>query len=190
VEDLPPSIAEVAFAGRSNVGKSSLINALANQRQLAVVSKTPGRTRLLNLFEVEPSSKRGDEAEGTPRTLVDLPGYGYANVPQRVRDGWARMIEEYLLNRKSLRMVVLLVDGAVGPTALDVQMVEWAAHHDLPLHAVATKQDKVGPSRLERRKLELAAGLDRSPDDVTWVSASKRLNLDRLRSQVRSWVGA
>src|SRR6187402_67439 len=103
--DLPDSPAEVAFIGRSNVGKSSLINALANQRQLAKVSKTPGRTQLLNLFELRDG-----------RTLVDLPGYGFANAPKAARANWGRMTERYLLERDGLERILVLVDGEIGPT--------------------------------------------------------------------------
>jgi GTP-binding protein len=183
LEDLPPSAAEVAFAGRSNVGKSSLINALANRRQLAAVSKTPGRTRLLNLFELE-----GASTESLRGTLVDLPGYGYANVPERVRQRWASMIEGYLLGRSALRKVVVLVDGEIGPTELDLQMLDWAAHHDLPLQVVATKQDKVPPSKRARRCDDLAERCGLVPDEVLWVSATKGHQIDRLRSLVRRWL--
>ncbi len=188
VDDLPSTRAEVAFAGRSNVGKSSLINALANHRRLAAVSKTPGRTRLLNLFEVEPPS-RGGSAPGSGRcTLVDLPGYGYANVPERVRERWAAMIEGYLLGREELCQIVVLVDGAVGPTSLDLQMLEWAAEHDLPIQLVATKQDKVAPSRRIRRCAELARACGLDPDDVVWVSAANGEHVDQLRGLIRRWL--
>src|SRR5688572_9930815 len=114
VERLPESRAEVAFVGRSNVGKSSLINALGNNKQLAMTSKTPGRTRLLNCFALD---------EG--RTLVDCPGYGYASAPAKMREGWQRMAERYLLEREPLTMILVLVDGEIGPTKLDVQMLDW-----------------------------------------------------------------
>ena len=103
--DLPDSPCEVALVGRSNVGKSSLINALANRRQLARVSNTPGRTQLLNLFTLP-----------TGGTLMDLPGYGYAAVPGREKAGWQAMIEGYLLERECLDLVLVLVDGEIGPT--------------------------------------------------------------------------
>ena len=134
---LPESDAEVTFAGRSNVGKSSLINALANRKGLAHVSKTPGRTQLLNCFAVD-----GDEA----RTVVDLPGYGYAAVPGRVRATWQPMIEDYLTERETLAMILVLVDGEIGPTKLDVQMLDWVRANDLPFTVVATKHDKVKSS--------------------------------------------
>ena len=105
---------EVAIVGRSNVGKRSIIDALANQRQLARVSNTPGRTQLLNMF-VLPNGG----------SVVDLPGYGYARVPARAKATWQRMIEDYLLHRESLELVFVLVDGEIGPTKLDVQMLDW-----------------------------------------------------------------
>ncbi|MEY3679888.1 MAG: ribosome biogenesis GTP-binding protein YihA/YsxC [Ilumatobacteraceae bacterium] len=175
VRDLPDSPAEVAFVGRSNVGKSSLINALANQRQLARVSNTPGRTQLINVFSV---SKGG--------TLVDLPGYGYAAVPGRVKQGWQKMIEGYLLERESLVMVFVLVDGEIGPTKLDVQMLGWLRENDVPHTVVATKGDKVKSSKRQTRKRELAEGCDLEPGDVVWVSTHNGANIDVLRSLVLS----
>ena len=174
---LPETDAEVAFVGRSNVGKSSLINALANQRQLARVSNTPGRTQLINIFEL--ADHRDHRA-----TVVDLPGYGYAKVPERVRRDWAPMIEGYLLERDELEMVFVLVDGAIGPTALDVQMLEWLRENDIPHTVVATKMDKVKSSKKRTRKRDLAAGCDLEIGDIVWVSAAKDVNVDQLRSLV------
>ncbi|MGI8937997.1 MAG: ribosome biogenesis GTP-binding protein YihA/YsxC [Iamia sp.] len=176
---LPPTRAEVAVVGRSNVGKSSLLNALANRTRLAHVSKTPGRTRLLNCFALE-------EAGLADATLVDCPGYGFAKAPQKMRAGWQQMIEGYLLEREELVTILVLVDGAVGPTPLDVQMVEWLEHHERPYSIVATKHDKVKAAVRDRRKKELAAGLDMAPGDVLWASAAKGVNIDKVRSLVRS----
>jgi GTP-binding protein len=176
---LPESPAEVAFVGRSNVGKSSLINALANQKQLARVSNTPGRTQLINIFR---------HADGG--TLVDLPGYGYAKVPGRVRQDWPAMIEGYLLEREPLEMVFVLVDGEIGPTALDVQMLDWLRENGVPHTVVATKTDKVKSAQRQRRKRELAEGCRLEPGDVVAVSATKGSGLDQLRSLVLSHIGA
>ena len=178
VDRLPPSESEVAFVGRSNVGKSSLINALANHRQLAHVSKTPGRTRLLNLFEVRGAG-----------TLMDLPGYGYAQAPPDMRARWQRMIEDYLLDRENLVMVAVLVDGEVGPTQLDIQMLEWLRANLLPHTVIATKHDKVKPSLRGKRRRELAERCDLDPDDPIWVSASKGTGIDRLRGLILTWLG-
>jgi GTP-binding protein len=181
LRDLPDSASDVAVVGRSNVGKSSLINALANRKQLAAVSGTPGRTRLLNAFRL---------AEGPePRPmLVDLPGYGYAKVPKAVRDTWGPMIEDYLTGREQLAMVVVLLDGEVGPTTSDLELLDWLRHEALPHSVVATKHDKVKSSRRDRRRRELAADCDLGPRDVLWVSATKGVNIDLLRERVRTWL--
>lgn len=178
-EQLPDSDAEVAFVGRSNVGKSSLINALANHRQLARVSNTPGRTQLINIFRLD------DRRPGVA-TVVDLPGYGYAKVPGKIRKEWGPMIEGYLLEREPLEMVFVLVDGEIGPTALDVQMLEWVRENEVPHTVVATKSDKVKSSKKRTRKRDLAAGCDLETGDVVWVSAAKNLNVDELRALVLS----
>ncbi len=172
---LPNSPAEVAVVGRSNVGKSSLINALANHKQLARVSKTPGRTQLINLFSMPNGS-----------TLVDLPGYGYAAVPGRVKQGWQKMIEGYLLDREELVNVFVLVDGEIGPTKLDVQMLTWLRASEIPHTVVATKHDKVKSAKRATRKKELAAGCMLEPGDIVWVSASKGVGIEQLRSLVYS----
>ena len=176
-ETLPATPAELAFIGRSNVGKSSLINALANQKQLAKVSKTPGRTQLLNLFELRDG-----------RTLVDLPGYGFANAPKAARANWGRMTERYLLEREGLERILVLVDGEIGPTRLDVNMLEWLRDCDLPFAVIATKHDKVKSSVRQKRKRELAAGCGLEERDITWVSASKGVNLDQLRDRIHRWL--
>jgi GTP-binding protein len=176
--DLPPSRAEVAFMGRSNVGKSSLLNALANRKALAHVSKTPGRTQLLNLF-----------ALGDDTSAVDCPGYGFAKVPAHVRAGWQPMVEGYLLGRQSLVRTLVLVDGEIGPTKLDVQMLDWLRAHDLTFTVVASKHDKVKASKRETRKAELAERCGVARADVVWVSATKGTGIDRLRALILSWLG-
>ena len=177
VGSLPRSDVEVAIVGRSNVGKSSLLNALAARRELARTSKTPGRTQLLNCFAL---------ADGG--TLVDLPGFGYAKASKTDRAAWRRRMETYLLERGPLVMTMLLVDGEVGPTKLDVEMLAWLREHDVPFTVVATKHDKVRSSRRQRRRRELAAGCDLDPKQVVWVSAETGVNIDRLRAMVRAWL--
>jgi GTP-binding protein len=173
LRDLPETDAEVAFVGRSNVGKSTLINAITNRKNLAKVSKTPGRTQLINLFSM---------ANGG--AVVDLPGYGYAAVPARVRQGWEKMIVTYLLERESLVEVLVLVDGEVGPTKLDVQMFEHLQDNDIPYQVVATKHDKVKSSKRDTRKKDLAAGCGVTQKDVIWVSATSGVGIDSLRSHI------
>jgi GTP-binding protein len=177
VARLPDSRAEVAVVGRSNVGKSSLLNAIGRRKDLAHVSKTPGRTRLLNCYEVD-----GDA------TIVDCPGYGYAAVSKGSRAAWQRMIERYLLERDQLEMIIVLVDGEVGPTDLDIGLLEWLGDHALPHAVIATKHDKVKAARREKRKRELAAACGLAPSDVVWTSAAKGVGIDRLRTLVRLWL--
>jgi len=173
VDQLPPSRAEVAVAGRSNVGKSTVVNALAGASKLARTSKTPGRTQLLNCFST-PSGA----------TLVDLPGFGYAKVSATERAAWRRRMERYLVTREPLVCTLLLVDGEVGPTALDREMLAWLRSHDLDFRVVATKHDKVRSSRRDRRRRELAEGCALDPREVLWVSAERGTGVDRLRALV------
>lgn len=166
---------EVAFAGRSNVGKSSLLNALAGRKGLARVSRTPGRTRLLNVFDLQ---LRGpDDAECSLR-CVDLPGYGFAAASAKVRRGFAPMIEGYLAERESLRALILLVDSRRATVSeLDLGLLELATEHGRPTLLVATKADKLGASKrgLVRRRLAAAVGAKSS--DVLLTSASTGLGL-------------
>jgi GTP-binding protein len=177
VAQLPDTRAEIAFIGRSNVGKSSLLNVVARRKSLALVSKTPGRTQLLNCF-----------AAGGDATVVDCPGYGYAVASKKTRASWQPMIERYLLEREALTMILLLVDGEIGPTKLDIQMLDWLRANTLPHTVVATKLDKVRPAKRDKRKRELAARCMLEPSDVVWVSATKHTGVDRLRELVRVWL--
>ena len=174
--NLPDSPAEVAVVGRSNVGKSSLVNALGGRNDLARTSKTPGRTRLLNCFAA---------AGGT---LVDCPGYGYAEASKSMRASWQKMIEHYLLEREPLSMVVVLVDGEIGPTRLDLELLEWVRANQIPHTIVATKHDKVKSSQRAKRKKELAAGCRLDPEDIVWVSAAKGTGIERLRGLMTLWL--
>jgi GTP-binding protein len=168
--DLP----EVAFAGRSNVGKSSLINALVGQRGLARTSRTPGRTQLLNVFDVDLLG------EGGARTLrcVDLPGYGWVSEGGRgQRERFAPMIEGYIGGRATLRAVVLLVDVRRGVGDLDLELLQYCTDREVPCLLVATKADKLGASErgLVRRRIAESVGVRTA--DVLLTSASERIGI-------------
>ena len=173
VSQLGTCHAEVAFVGRSNVGKSSLLNALCLQKGLAKTSKTPGRTRLINVF-----------VTGVDRWIIDLPGYGFATGPAKEREGWQAMIEGYLSGRRTLRMVYVLVDAEVGPTKLDLQMLDWLRSVDLPYRIVATKADQVKPSRQLAQRRDVAAILGLQPGDIAWVSSDKGTGIPDLRMEI------
>jgi GTP-binding protein len=143
---------EIAFAGRSNVGKSSLLRALLGQRRLVRVSRTPGRTRELNFFEVT--------LEGTECAFVDLPGYGYAQVPRALRDAWGQLLQRYLVDRRQLAGVVLLIDVRRTPGAEERELLETLAGLGRPVHVVATKVDQLPKTRLETALRQLQRDLD------------------------------
>jgi len=133
VEQIPSKgLPEIAFAGRSNVGKSSLINCMLNRKKLALTSSSPGKTRYINFFEINETFY-----------FVDLPGYGYAKVSQAERNSWKRLIESYLTNSVNLRCVIQIIDSRIGPTDLDLTMIEWLTYIERPLLIVATKIDKL-----------------------------------------------
>jgi GTP-binding protein len=170
---LDAALAEVAFVGRSNSGKSSMLNAICRQKNLARVSQTPGRTRTINVY-----------AAANLRWLVDLPGYGYASGPASSREGWMAMIEKYLTGRPSLRCVFLLVDAKVGPTALDLQMGHWLATHNLPFRVIANKIDQVKSSKHIAQKQFIGRSLNKPISEVAWVSATEGTGIPPLRADV------
>jgi len=154
----PEGAPEIAFAGRSNVGKSSLINRLAGVSRLARTSQTPGRTRLLNWFRVEPP-------KGKTILFVDLPGYGYAKVSRGERDAWRPMVEAYLEGRRALRAVVVLIDARRGADAEEQQLIDWLEEVGVEVIAVLTKVDKLAKSKRKPAGLaaQKALGLRRPP---------------------------
>ncbi len=179
-EQLPDGVVELAVIGRSNVGKSSLINALANRKKLARTSKTPGATKLINIYELQP--------EGSGRWLVDLPGYGFAKASANEQTRWKNMIDAYLTQRETLQGALVLIDGAVGPTDLDLQTVEWLETIDLPYNFVATKSDKVRPSKSAKRRNDLTKKLGVKKSEVRWVSAEKGTGISELRGEIREFL--
>jgi GTP-binding protein len=169
---------EVAFAGRSNAGKSSALNTLTNQKALARTSKTPGRTQLINLFEV---------AEG--KRVVDLPGYGYAEVPEEVKLKWQRALGEYLQKRNSLKGLVVLMDIRHPLKDLDQQMINWAVASNIPVMLLLTKADKLASgARKAQLKMVREAVVDFGGDiQVEAFSSLKKIGVDVLRHKLDGW---
>lgn len=175
--DGPP---ELAFCGRSNVGKSSALNALVQRKALARVSRTPGRTRLINFFDLKVAEKtrsggRGHEYEVR---FADLPGYGYASGPKDEVKTWQTMIERYLTKRESLSALVILVDGDLGPQPSDVEMVRWAESLGPRVLCVATKLDKLSRSRRASQCDRIAGTL--AVPKVIGFSAKEKFGIDEL----------
>jgi GTP-binding protein len=166
-------VAEVAFVGRSNVGKSSILNAVCGRKNLARTSQTPGKTRTINVFE----AARG-------RWIIDLPGYGFAVGPASERNTWPAMIEGYLLNRPSLRVVFMLIDAKVGPTRLDRQMALWLQSNAIAYRVVANKVDKIPSLLQDARRNEVAGELGLRAEDIRWVSAAKSIGMRELEREV------
>jgi len=177
VRDLPPDYgAEVAFAGRSNAGKSSALNAISGVEGLARASKTPGRTQLINFFEVGPIAR-----------LVDLPGYGFAKVPIEVRKTWQAMLEGYLAERLSLRGLVLVMDIRHPLKDLDLQLLDWSRGRALPVHALLTKADKLSKAQAQRTGKEVAEALG-TEARVTVFSSTAGTGRDQARKAVLDWL--
>lgn len=179
LDQLPPDQGlEVAFAGRSNAGKSSAINTLANRNRLAFVSKTPGRTQLVNFFEVAPE-----------RYLVDLPGYGYAQVPERERLHWRELVGGYLQSRQALRGLVVIMDIRHPLTPLDESLLAWFLPSGRPVHILLTKADKLsrqqGLAQLASVRRTLAA---EKVVTVQLFSSLKRTGVDEGRSTIAGWL--
>jgi GTP-binding protein len=167
------SDAEVCFVGRSNAGKSTLINALCQRREMAFVSQVPGKTRTINVYEVK-----------FYRWIVDLPGYGYAVGSKSERAQLGPIIEGYLGSRKNLCMVFVILDAVAGPTKLDMMMINWLRHYEHPFSIIVNKIDKVGPSRLDVRKTEIAGQLAMDAADIFWVSSKKKIGIEALQKVV------
>jgi len=170
---------EVAFSGRSNAGKSSAINTLCDNKGLARTSKTPGRTRLVNFFELDEN-----------RRIVDLPGYGFAKVPLAMKKEWERLMTQYLSDQQALKGLVVIMDIRHPLNDYDWQMLEWCNHYQLPAHILLTKADKIkrGPqqnSKLQTQKKLKEADIDAS---VQVFSALKKTGLDELVIKLNSWL--
>ncbi|MBT6037719.1 MAG: YihA family ribosome biogenesis GTP-binding protein [Halieaceae bacterium] len=170
---------EVAFAGRSNAGKSSAINTLTSNKKLARTSRTPGRTQLINFFSLSDSQR-----------LVDLPGYGYAKVPLKMKQEWNRHMTDYLQRRESLRGLILLMDIRHPLTEADEQMIGWASSAQMPVHALLTKADKLKRGPAKATLLSVQARLLEFGDlaSAQLFSSLKGDGLPALRTRLKTWL--
>lgn len=160
---------EIAMAGKSNVGKSSMINSLCNNKKLARTSSEPGKTRLINLYKVNEEM-----------LLADLPGYGFAKAPQSEKQKWAKMIEGYLAGSENLRHVLQLVDIRHEPTKADIQMVNYLRYYDLPFTVVATKADKLSRAQMQKQIHQICRALVVQPWEIIPYSSENGYGKDKL----------
>jgi len=172
--DLP----EIAFVGRSNVGKSSLLNMLVNRKSLAKTSKSPGRTQLINFFLINKSFY-----------FVDLPGYGFAKVPESVKKRWKNMIESYLKYRDQLCGIIMLVDVRHSPSELDQQMYDWLCYYNLPVAVAATKTDKLSKNQIIKQLTQIKKVLDlQTRHFLVPVSSKTKAGREELLKIIKNWV--
>ena len=169
---------EVAFAGRSNAGKSSVINVLTGQNRLAKISKTPGRTQLINFFSISDDCR-----------LVDLPGYGYAKVPEKTQLHWAENLGRYFHERQCLAGVVMICDIRREITEHDERMIEWCEYADLPVHVLLNKSDKLAFGARRKVIAAVQKALQDRGHSVQLFSALKKEGLDELVEQLDTWFG-
>ena len=172
----PLRLPEIAFAGRSNVGKSTLINSLLNRKKLVKTSSTPGKTQLINFFRINDKFH-----------FVDLPGYGFAKVPETVRQKWQRLIESYLQERESLRNVVLIIDSRHGATSQDLQLKEWLDYYGRPVLIVASKIDKLKRGQIQKhlKIIRQDLSLDTTPLAHSSLEKGRR---DEIWKNLNPWL--
>ncbi|MBF0805287.1 MULTISPECIES: ribosome biogenesis GTP-binding protein YihA/YsxC [unclassified Streptococcus] len=171
-------IPEIAMAGRSNVGKSSFINGILNRKNLARTSSKPGKTQLLNFFNIDDQLR-----------FVDVPGYGYAKVSKKEREKWGKMIEEYLTSRENLQAVVSLVDFRHAPSQDDVQMYDFLKYYEIPVILVATKVDKIPKSRWNKHEKMIKDKLDFDPsDDFVLFSSETKYGIEQAWDAILSKI--
>ena len=174
----PPAVLpEIAFAGRSNVGKSSLINTLVNRKRLVKTSSTPGRTQLINFFNINEKF-----------SFVDIPGYGYAKVPASVKKKWGPMIETYITTRKTLKGVALIMDLRRTPGPEEMNMLDWLNHYDIPSVPVLTKSDKLSKTRQQKQLKEISNTLLADKDNLILFSAKSRQGKDEVWDVVKKLI--
>ena len=178
--DQYPSAAlpEIAFTGRSNVGKSSLINTLVNRKHLVKTSSTPGRTQLINFFMINKAI-----------SFVDLPGFGYAKVPDSIKKTWGPMIETYLSTRKTLKGVVLIMDIRRIPGMQELNFIEWLHYFNIPSTLILTKSDKLSKIKQQNQHLAIAKALSVNKEELILFSAKSRMGKDHVWDAIERLIG-
>ena len=169
---------EIAFTGRSNVGKSSLINTLVNRKHLVKTSSTPGRTQLINFFMINKTI-----------SFVDLPGFGYAKVPDSIKKTWGPMIETYLSTRKTLKGVVLIMDIRRIPGMQELNFIEWLQYFNIPSILILTKSDKLSKIKQKNQHLAIAETLNVDKEELTLFSAKSRMGKDHIWDAIKRLTG-
>lgn len=183
----PESIlSQVAFIGRSNVGKSSLINSLTRIHNLARVSGQPGKTQTINFFNL--TARIYALGEDRAFTLVDLPGYGYAKTSQTNRKKWAKFIDEYFLSSKLLRFTCQLIDIRHEPSALDKQMFDWFVENEIPVLIIATKADKISKGQIQKQVAQIRKSLGVKELPILPYSSQKNIGREELLEIIAQWV--
>ncbi len=169
---------EVAFAGRSNAGKSSAINTISNIKSLCRTSKTPGRTQMINFFSIDPN-----------RHLVDLPGYGYAKVPLKIKQHWQNLLERYLTERSSLKGVIIIMDVRRPLTEYDTQMLQWCRKSEMSTHILLTKADKLkrGAAQNTLLKIQRVLKTDYPGTTVQLFSSLKKTGVEEVKKVLNNW---
>lgn len=179
VDQLPPDKgAEVAFIGRSNAGKSSSLNVITGIKGLARISKTPGRTQMINFFALNENQR-----------LVDLPGYGYAKVPRMVQERWEELVDTYLKKRRCLKGLVVVMDIRHPLKEMDEDVIEWAVDYDIPVHILLTKSDKLSQNEAKKTLSEVQSQLSAYGDAITLqlFSSHDRTGLDEVKAVLNEW---
>lgn len=173
VDDLP----QIALVGRSNVGKSSLINLLTNNKKMAKTSSTPGRTRLVNYFNIN-----------NKFYIIDLPGYGYAKASKNTTNAWDTVMNDYFVNNSKLKLVMLLLDSRHSPSQLDIQMIDYLAENEIPIVLILTKIDKISRSELNKNIENITKFLRFSKSMIIPTSAEKKIGVDRIEQLLDEYI--
>ncbi len=175
ISQLPKDKTEIAVAGKSNVGKSTFINFICDNRKLARVAKEPGRTRMLNYFDINDGQF----------TFVDLPGYGYAKVSKAEKQKWANLLEQYFQLSKGLKHTILILDIRHNPTDDDLQMLKYMYYYNIPFTIVATKSDKLSASATNRRKNEISQAVGVGLENIITISSTKKQGKEQVINRLK-----